>query len=111
MLTIATHVLSGVFAINALPHLLAGLQGRAFPSPFATPPGRGLSSPRITALWGAINAALAWGFAVLITPLDLTAWPDALAFFAGGFATLMLVSGYFAKVLSARGGGDVKNIE
>ena len=32
---------AGAFLCNAIPHLVAGLQGQPFPSPFAKPPGRG----------------------------------------------------------------------
>lgn len=36
---------AGAFLCNALPHLAAGLQGRPFPTPFATPHGVGDSPP------------------------------------------------------------------
>lgn len=34
----------GAFLTNALPHVISGLMGRPFQSPFAKPPGHGLSS-------------------------------------------------------------------
>ncbi len=34
----------GAFLANALPHLGNGISGHAFQSPFASPPGVGLSS-------------------------------------------------------------------
>ncbi|MCB1671916.1 MAG: hypothetical protein R3F41_17505 [Gammaproteobacteria bacterium] len=52
--------MAGVFAANAIPHLVAGLMGRAFQSPFASPPGKGLSSSRTNVLWGFANVAVAW---------------------------------------------------
>ncbi|NRG40646.1 hypothetical protein GTU73_03695 [Rathayibacter sp. VKM Ac-2804] len=52
----ARSALAGVLLINAVPHGVAALQGRRFPSPFATPPGRGLSSPLANAVWSAANA-------------------------------------------------------
>ena len=48
---------AGVFLVNAVPHGVAGVQGRRFPSPFARPPGRGLSSPTVNVAWSAVNAA------------------------------------------------------
>ncbi|NQX15563.1 hypothetical protein [Rathayibacter sp. VKM Ac-2857] len=60
---IARSALAGVLLINAVPHGVAALQGRRFPSPFATPPGRGLSSPLANAVWSAGN--LAAGLAAL----------------------------------------------
>ena len=46
---------AGAFLCNALPHLAAGLQGRPFPTPFATPRGIGDSPPLVNFLWGAFN--------------------------------------------------------
>src|ERR671936_355894 len=48
---------AGAFLANAVPHFVAGVQGRRFPSPFASPPGRGESSPVVNVVWGAANAA------------------------------------------------------
>jgi ABC-type tungstate transport system substrate-binding protein len=37
-----------------------GVSGNAFQSPFASPPGEGLSSSMINVLWGLFNLALAY---------------------------------------------------
>jgi hypothetical protein len=50
----------GAFCANAIPHVVSGMMGRAFQSPFATPPGRGLSSSRVNVLWGALNLVVAY---------------------------------------------------
>ncbi|MHB8581630.1 MAG: hypothetical protein ACYDA4_17445 [Ignavibacteriaceae bacterium] len=42
---------AGAFLINAIPHLVQGLSGNYFPTPFAKPTGRGLSSPLVNTLW------------------------------------------------------------
>src|ERR1035438_3296908 len=42
----------GAFLANALPHLGNGISGHAFQSPFASPPGEGLSSSTVNVLWG-----------------------------------------------------------
>jgi len=52
--------LGGVFFANAIPHLVSGVTGRAFQSPFAKPPGQGLSSSTVSVLWGAFNMAVAY---------------------------------------------------
>ncbi len=50
------HVLScflaGAFLANTVPHFVHGVSGDPFPSPFANPPGKGLSSPTVNVLWG-----------------------------------------------------------
>lgn len=50
----------GAFLANSLPHLGNGVSGHAFQSPFATPPGVGLSSSTVNVLWGLINLAVGY---------------------------------------------------
>ncbi len=45
----------GVFLANAVPHYVSGMMGRPFQSPFAKPPGKGLSSSTVNVLWGFAN--------------------------------------------------------
>ena len=47
--------LAGALLVNAMPHFVSGVQGRPFPSPFASPPGKGLSSPVVNVSWGSAN--------------------------------------------------------
>ncbi|TWV15168.1 hypothetical protein FQ707_02325 [Bacteroidaceae bacterium HV4-6-C5C] len=47
--------LSGVVLGNAIPHFVSGISGNKFPTPFAKPRGRGLSSSTINVLWGLFN--------------------------------------------------------
>jgi hypothetical protein len=46
---------AGAFLCNSVPHLVAGLQGARFQSPFAKPRGIGVSSPLVNVLWGIFN--------------------------------------------------------
>lgn len=46
---------AGIFLINMLPHYIQGITGNYFPTPFADPPGKGLSSPTLNVLWATIN--------------------------------------------------------
>ena len=50
----------GLFLANTVPHLVSGLSGSPFQSPFATPPGKGLSSSTVNVLWGMFNLAVAY---------------------------------------------------
>ena len=45
----------GMFLLNSVPHLAAGLQGRTFPLPFASPPTIGHSSALVNVFWGLFN--------------------------------------------------------
>ena len=49
---------AGTFFINMLPHYIHGITGKEFPTPFADPPGVGLSSPTLNVIWALINLTL-----------------------------------------------------
>jgi hypothetical protein len=49
---------AGMFLTNSLPHFVKGISGDAFPTPFAKPPGKGLSSPMVNTVWGLFNLAV-----------------------------------------------------
>jgi len=46
---------AGVFLANFVPHFVHGISGDRFPTPFAHPPGRGLSSPTVNVAWAFVN--------------------------------------------------------
>jgi len=46
---------AGAFLCNCIPHLVSGLQGTPFPTPFAKPRGVGDSAPPTNVLWGFFN--------------------------------------------------------
>jgi hypothetical protein len=50
----------GAFLANAVPHFVNGVSGNAFQSPFASPPGEGLSSSTTNVLWGLLNLAVGY---------------------------------------------------
>jgi len=51
---------AGVFLANVVPHYVNGVSGNAFPTPFATPPGLGLSSPVVNVLWALFNLVVGY---------------------------------------------------
>ncbi|QKR99835.1 hypothetical protein F9288_09450 [Sphingomonas sp. CL5.1] len=53
-------IIAGAALFNALPHLLSGMNGRTFPTPFANPPGKGQSSAKANVLWGFANLIAAY---------------------------------------------------
>lgn len=48
---------AGAISANVVPHLAHGVTGKAFPTPFADPPGVGDSSPVLNLVWAGMNAA------------------------------------------------------
>jgi hypothetical protein len=51
---------SGAFLANTVPHFIHGISGDPFPSPFANPPGKGLSSPLVNVLWACLNLLIGY---------------------------------------------------
>lgn len=95
----------GALLCNCIPHLAAGLQGRSFPTPFATPRGVGQSSASVNVLWGAAN--LFSGLFLLVrdlTPLETAAGIAAMGL---GFLGLGIwLSRHFGRVEAAAPHGD-----
>jgi len=54
------YLFGGVFLTNAIPHFVSGVMGRPFQSPFAKPPGQGLSSSTVNVLWGFFNLVISY---------------------------------------------------
>lgn len=74
MLDIAAHMLGAVLLANSAPHLMHGICGYPFPTPFAKPRFVGLSRPHVNLLWG--GAHLAAGVALLFAVGDFTPAAD-----------------------------------
>lgn len=53
---------AGVFLTNGVPHFVNGISGNLFPTPFADPPGKGLSSPLTNVLWALFNFLVGYLF-------------------------------------------------
>ena len=87
----------GAFLLNAIPHIVAGAMGRAFQSPFAHPPGEGLSSSTVNVAWGFFNLVVAWLLLARVGAFDLRAPDHALAAGLGAFALAMLVARRFGR--------------
>jgi hypothetical protein len=104
LLLIILSFLAGLLICNSVPHLAAGLRGEAFPTPFARPPGIGLSAPVVNVAWGWLNLFI--GLAILphfvlfspVMPLFNTAWVSfALGFLLAG----VFLAWHFGRVRAA----------
>jgi len=77
------YLFGGAFLANVLPHLITGVTGQPFHSPFASPPFIGLSSPSVNIAWALVNLVVAYLLLVQVSPPDLRNWSDAGICFAG----------------------------
>ena len=85
------YFVGGLALANAVPHFVSGTMGRAFQSPFATPPGEGLSSSRLNVAWGFFNLVVAYLLICRVGDFDVRATADVVALGLG-----MLLMGLFA---------------
>ena len=91
----------GALLCNCIPHLVAGLQGSKFPTPFAKPRGVGESSPLVNFIWGLAN--LLTGLTILARrPMQLGANFECLALVAGALLLGIYLSQRFGKVRAQR---------
>ncbi|MGA9527745.1 MAG: hypothetical protein WBS24_06490 [Terriglobales bacterium] len=91
---------AGAFLVNAIPHLVNGVSGRPFPTPFASPPGRGLSSPLVNVLWGALNAAIGYLLLCHVGEFHIHDLLDVSVFGAGALALAVMLALTFGQRLA-----------
>lgn len=103
-MTYALLVFAGALLCNCIPHLAAGLRGEAFPTPFATPPGKGLSPPLVNFVWGTANLLI--GIALLPRLADVDPQLGRFALLAGFLAIGIYTSLHFGRVRASRNDGE-----
>jgi hypothetical protein len=101
-----SYFFGGAFLANALPHFISGVLGRAFQTPFAKPPGQGLSSSTVNVLWGAFNLVVAYILLARVGHFDLLASDDAITAGAGLVLTSVMTARLFGRF---HGGHAAKN--
>jgi hypothetical protein len=87
---------AGAFSANVVPHFVAGIQGNKFPTPFAKPPGKGLSSATVNMAWALFNMLIA---ALLFKAGHISGdHPVNLAVYFAGISVLsLLMSKHFTE--------------
>src|SRR5471032_2801270 len=66
-----SYFFGAAFFTNAIPHFVSGVMGRPFQSPFARPPGQGLSSSTVNMLWGYLNLVISYFLICRVGSFDL----------------------------------------
>jgi hypothetical protein len=85
----------GAFLVNAVPHFVNGVSGRAFPTPFANPPGRGKSSPVVNVLWGSFNIVVGYLLLCFLGRFEAGRAGDVIAAGIGGLAIALMLARAF----------------
>jgi hypothetical protein len=88
---------AGAFLCNGIPHLVAGLQGAPFPTPFARPRGVGNSPPVVNFLWGLFNL-LVGGWLWSLYPVRPGPFPGFVVLVLGALVLGLYLAWHFGKV-------------
>jgi hypothetical protein len=96
------YFLGGAFLSNAIPHVVNGVSGRGFQTPFAEPPGQGLSSSTVNVIWGFFNLLIAWMLTFCVGTFDLHNAQHAIALGAGMLVMSLLSARIFGPLHGGR---------
>jgi hypothetical protein len=88
----------GAFLANAVPHYVSGVMGRAFQSPFAKPPGQGLSSSTVNVLWGFLNLIGAYILICRVGEFDLRSTGHVVAAGLGALVSSIFIARHFGRL-------------
>jgi hypothetical protein len=93
---------AGAFLANAIPHIVQGICGNRFQTPFASPPGIGESSAVVNAIWGLFNFAVGGVLLHVCFPPALPpSWGLCAAGLAGATVMALWLASHFGKVRNA----------
>lgn len=91
----------GAFLANFVPHFVQGVSGAPFQSPFASPPGEGLSSSTVNVAWGLANLVVAYLLLLRVGNFEARRTAHILVF-GLGFAAMSIM---LARALGRLHGG------
>ncbi len=94
---LVSYFFGGAFLANAVPHLVSGMMGRPFQSPFAKPRGEGFSSSTVNALWGFFNLAIGYLLVCRVGDFDLRDGADVAALAVGIFLMALFAARHFGR--------------
>jgi len=97
-----SYFFGGAFLMNAVPHLVAGVMGEPFQSPFAKPRGKGLSSSTVNVLWSVLNLVVAYLLLCRVGDFDRRATGDVVATALG----LLVMGLMLARIFGRLHGGN-----
>lgn len=92
------YFLGGAFLANAIPHFVTGICGRPFPTPFASPPGKGLSSPTLNVIWGTLNFLAGYFLVAHVGDFHLRNIPEMLTATLGAFCMSLMLARAFSRL-------------
>ena|SRR6202162_2681851 len=101
-----SYFFGGAFLTNAIPHFVSGVMGRPFQSPFAKPPGEGLSSSTINVLWGFCNLVIGYVLVGRVGEFDARSTEHVAALGLGVLLMALLMARMFGRFHGGNSPGD-----
>jgi hypothetical protein len=96
-LSILSYFFGGVLLANAIPHVVSGMTGRPFQSPFAEPRGEGLSSSTVNVIWGFFNIVVGYLLVCRVGDFELRSTGDVAALGAGALLVALFSARHFGR--------------
>lgn len=96
-LHLVSYFFGGIFLTNTIPHFVSGMMGRPFQTPFAKPPGKGLSSSTVNVLWGSFNAVVGYLLVVRVGNFELKSINNVLALAVGALLISLQSARHFGQ--------------
>ena len=88
--------MAGALLSNFVPHFVHGISGDRFPTPFARPPGKGLSSPTVNVAWAFLNLLIG-GYLYQVGHVSFGTVATLVPLFLGAVAISTILSFRFAQ--------------
>jgi hypothetical protein len=104
---LVSYFFGGAFLANALPHFVSGAMGKPFQSPFAKPPGEGLSSSTVNVLWGFLNLVVGYVLVCRVGDFGLRTTSDVTALGLGILLMGLFHARHFGRF---HGGNSPRNL-
>jgi hypothetical protein len=92
----------GAFLVNSVPHFSNGVSGRSFPTPFASPPGQGLSPAWVNVLWGLFNLLIGYLLVCRVGTFNLRKTRDVAVAGIGAVLMAVMLARAFAQAAAGR---------
>lgn len=92
-----SYFFGGAFLANAIPHFVSGITGSAFQSPFASPPGEGLSSALVNVFWGFFNLVVGYVLVCRVGTFELRNTKHVVVLGIGVLAMAVMLARAFGR--------------
>lgn len=102
---LVSYFFGGVFLSNAIPHIVSGMTGHPFQSPFAKPRGQGLSSSTVNVMWGIFNLVVAYALICHVGNFSLRSTTHAVTLGLGFLLMGLMLAHHFGRF---HGGNSLK---